>query len=414
VTFQDVSYDTPRPSGPIGILLYDLRASGVTRNAIRIGLAARMAGLDARLWPVRPQGDLLDMVPSELPVEPIRDAPTERQRDVDCALSSWPMRIALAARRPAIVFSAGNQMHVHLARVAGPPEARSYRFVGRASNAIASAGSAWRAPLRPIERFQYGAMDRIVAVSEELGAGLVGQLGQVGTKVRVIPNGVDVDAIRTRALAPLDHPFLADDGVPRLLAVGRASRQKNFEGLIRAFAIARLVRPMRLLILAPGSLSARDRLRALAADLGVGADVAIESFAANPFAFMARADLFVLSSLWEGASNVLLEALACGCPVVAARAPTGVAEVMMDGALGPLAPPGDDPALAQAILARLARPRDEATLVARARDYDLGRTLAAYVDLLGAELALARRERVNGNAMCGFAAARTSQLEAAE
>jgi len=398
-------------SETIGIMLYDLRASGVTRNAIRIGLAARVAGLDARLWPVRPQGELLDMVPAELPVEPIRPDSTERQRDLDCVLSLWPMRIALAARRPAILFSAGNQMHVHVARVAGPVGGRPFRLIGRASNAIASAGSAWRAPLRPLERFQYAAMDRIVAVSEELGYGLAERLDQSGSKVRVIPNGADVDAIRTRALAPIDHPFLRADGVSRLVAVGRASRQKNFEGLIRAFAIARAARPMRLLILAPGSPAARERLRCLAAELGVADDVAVEAFAANPFAFMARADLFVLSSLWEGASNVLLEALACGCPVVATRAPTGVAEVMMDGALGPLVSPGDDPALAAAILARLAQPRADAALIARARQFDLGRTLAAYVDLLDSELAVVRRERADRSSMCGFAEARTSQME---
>ena len=85
-------------------MLYDLRASGVTRNALRIALAARVAGLDARLWPVRPQGELLAMVPPELPVEPIRPEPTDRQRDLDCVLSLWPMRIALAARRPARLF----------------------------------------------------------------------------------------------------------------------------------------------------------------------------------------------------------------------------------------------------------------------------------------------------------------------
>ncbi len=400
----------PAPAS-IGIMLYDLRASGVARNALRIALAARVAGLDARLWPVRPQGELLAMVPPELPVEPIRPEPTDRQRDLDCVLSLWPMRIALAARRPALLFSAGNQMHVHVARVAGAVGERPFRLIGRASNAIASAGSAWRAPLRPLERFQYGAMDRIVAVSEELGAGLVDQLDQSGSRVRVIPNGVDVDAIRTRALAPVDHAFLRGDGVPLLLAVGRASRQKNFEGLIRAFAIARAARPLRLLILAPGAASAREKLSILAAELGVADDIDIKPFAENPFAYMARADLFVLSSLWEGASNVLLEALACGCPIVATRAPTGVAEVMLDGAIGPLVPPGDDPALAAAMLERLAQPRASAALVARARDYDLGRTLQAYVDLLGSELALVRAERTERATSCGFPETRTSQLE---
>jgi glycosyltransferase involved in cell wall biosynthesis len=86
----------------------------------------------------------------------------------------------------------------------------------------------------------------------------------------------------------------------------------------------------------------------------------------------------------------LLEALACGCPVVAARAPTGIAEVMLDGRIGPLVPVGDDDALASAILGRLAQPRASEALKARAADYDLGRTLAAYSGILAGELQCAR------------------------
>jgi glycosyltransferase involved in cell wall biosynthesis len=113
----------------------------------------------------------------------------------------------------------------------------------------------------------------------------------------------------------------------------------------------------------------------------VGADVDLPGFVPDPPAYMARAALFVLSSRWEGASNVLLEALACGCPVVAARAPTGVAEVLR-GNVGLLVPVGDDSALARAMQARLASARDCQTLRARAAEYNLHQTLGDYVELL--------------------------------
>jgi glycosyltransferase involved in cell wall biosynthesis len=171
-----------------------------------------------------------------------------------------------------------------------------------------------------------------------------------------------------------------------ILGIGRLSRQKNFEGLLRAFAMARQWRPIRLMILGHGSPRSVARLWRLARRFGVADDFALPGYVANPLPFLAQAGLFALSSRWEGASNVLLEALACGCPVVAVRAPSGVAEVLRDGAISPLVAIGNDAALAHAILARLASPRDSAALQARAADYRLDHMLAAYVRILKEEL----------------------------
>jgi glycosyltransferase involved in cell wall biosynthesis len=229
-------------------------------------------------------------------------------------------------------------------------------------------------------------MDSVVAVSEELADDLSSSCDLAPDTVTVIPNGVDLERITGLAKQPLEHPFFADDGVPVILGVGRLSRQKNFEALLRGFARARSHRPLRLLILGPGSEARRARLRRLAATLGIGEAVAIEGYCANPFPYMRRAGLLALTSRWEGASNVLLEAMACGCPVVAVEVPTGVAEVLEGGAVGPLVAPGDDAALAGAMLDRLARPRASDALVDRAGRYALRSTLGAYVEFLTSEL----------------------------
>jgi glycosyltransferase involved in cell wall biosynthesis len=378
--------------GMIAILVYDFRGSGVVRNALRIAAAAGGGGLDVQLWPIRCQGELLGAIPAGLPVEPICDGRRAGLRDMDSLASVPALARAIARRRPALLFSAGNHTHLYAALALRRASETDVRLVGRASNAVVAAGLssvAVRSAAWPIERFQYSAMDRIVAVSEELADALIGEIGIAPSRIDVVPNGVDVAQIRAGAAEPVHHPFFAPGAPPVVLGIGRLSRQKNFEGLLRAFKRARRHRPMRLLLLGAGTVRRRRRLLELALRLGVAEDFALAGFVANPYPYLARAGLFVLNSRWEGASNVLLEALACGCPVVAARAPTGVAEVMRNGAFGPLVPVGDDTALAAAMLDRLARPRNAEALQRRAGDYDIGRSLASYVEILSEEAARA-------------------------
>ena len=226
-------------------------------------------------------------------------------------------------------------------------------------------------------------MDRIVAVSGELAAAIGERLRIDSQRLGTIPNGIDIAGILAAARAPVSHPFFAEGNPPVILGIGRISHQKNFESLVRAFARVRRLRPARLLILGSGSARRAHRLQALATRLGVDADVDLAGYVPNPAAYLSRAALFVLSSRWEGASNTLLEALACGCPVVATRAETGVSEVLLNGRTGPLVPVDDDRALADAILTRLAQPRASEALRARAAHFDLTDMLAAYVELLG-------------------------------
>lgn len=367
-------------------LIYDLRASGVVRNVLRIAGAAREAGLDVSLWPIRLQGELAGEVPNGIPVEPVLGGKSRLPRDLDSLRAVPALVRAIDRRSPRVLFSGGNHVHLHAAlAMLFAKDRDGVSFIGRASNAVVSDAPPWalhRLLARPFERFQYASMNRIVAVSQELGRTIESCLRIDGRRLLPIANGVDLAHTAKAARAPVSHPFFADGAPPVILGAGRLSHQKNFEGLIRAFALVRASRPARLVILGAGSSRRRARLTALAARLGVGDDVDLPGFVPDPPAYMARAALFALSSRWEGASNVLLEALACGCPVVAARAPTGVAEVLR-GNVGLLVPVGDEKALASAMLDRLAAPRDCLTMKARAAEYDLHRTLGGYVELLG-------------------------------
>ena len=152
--------------------------------------------------------------------------------------------------------------------------------------------------------------------------------------------------------------------------------QKDFGTLLRAFAAFRHQREGRLVVLGEGP--ERASLLALAASLGVSAEVDFPGFLPNPYALMRRADLFVLSSAWEGFGNVLVEAMACGCPVVSTRCPSGPDEILEDGRYGELVPVGAADALAGAIARTLDAPQKPDVLRRRAAAFSLDACIARY------------------------------------
>ena len=386
------------PGLDLAVLVYDLRGSGAVLNAVRIAERAAAAGLSTELWVLRRQGQLEGATPAGLRVvalAPGRGGPGPRV--LDSARLVGTLARAIETRRPSVLFSAANHIHAFAALAHRRAGARTgTRLVGRASNAVLHERlGAWAHPLgravvmaaKAVQRLQFSAMDRIIAVAPDLADDLASGLEIEPGRITVIPNGIDAADVALRSSQPLDDPWFAPGSPPVVLGVGRLSFQKNFPLLIRAFARARKQRPMRLIILGYGPPAKAAALMALARRLDVAEDVKLPGFEPSPCRYMARSDLFVLSSRWEGASNVLLEALACGCPVAATDCPTGVADVLEGGRLAPLVPPEDAEALASAMLERLDQPRGSRALRARAAEYDLSTSLDRYVEVLRRELA---------------------------
>jgi glycosyltransferase involved in cell wall biosynthesis len=150
--------------------------------------------------------------------------------------------------------------------------------------------------------------------------------------------------------------------------------------LLRAFARVRSARPARLVILGEGSQL--RALQSLASELGIGDDVLFPGFVSNPFAYMARARAFVLSSAWEGFGNVLVEAMACGCPVISTDCPSGPAEILEGGRYGSLVPVGDPTPMAEAILETLESGPDVSALRKRADCFSDRAAARSYAELL--------------------------------
>jgi len=167
----------------------------------------------------------------------------------------------------------------------------------------------------------------------------------------VIYNPVVSPELYEKADAPLEHPWFRSNQPPVILGVGRHYPQKGFDTLLRAFARVRQETPARLVILGEGP--ERPNLERLASELGVAADVDMPGFDPNPFRYMKRAGVFVLSSRYEGLPNVLIQAMACGCPVVSTDCPNGPAEILDGGRYGALVPVDDVEAMARAIVRAL-------------------------------------------------------------
>jgi glycosyltransferase involved in cell wall biosynthesis len=244
-------------------------------------------------------------------------------------------------------------------------------------------GSKWKRRFLPsLLLRQYPMADAVVAVSDGVADGLATTTGLPRHRITTIYNPVVSHDMLAKAAEPAPHPWLEPGQPPVVMGLGRLVPQKDFPTLIRAFARVRAERPARLLIVGPGSADAQAELRALATALGCDEDTDLPGLTLNPFAYLARAGVFVLSSLHEGLPGVLIQALACGCPAVSTDCPSGPAEILDGGRYGALVPVGDDAAMAEAILATLAHPPERSVLAARGATYSVDRAVERYLELL--------------------------------
>lgn len=188
-------------------------------------------------------------------------------------------------------------------------------------------------------------------------------------RITVIPNPVVDETLHEQAIAPLDHPWFAPDEPPVILGIGRLTTQKDFSTLIRAFAQLVAQQPARLIILGEGGK--RQQLETLVRELNLTEFVSLPGFVQNPYAYLSRAALFVLSSQQEGLPTVLIEALACGCRAVSTDCPYGPREILANGRYGALVPVGEVSALAEAMQTALAQPLNREKLKARSQDFEV-------------------------------------------
>jgi glycosyltransferase involved in cell wall biosynthesis len=393
----------------LALFIRSLKAGGAERSTVNLAGALDARGYKVDLVLGRAEGPFLADVPSSI-------------RVVDLAARSAISVLRIAARRPrdflalapvlldnpprtfgaipalarylreelpAAMLSAldhGNVAAVIARDLAGVDTRLTLSQRNHLTSDLAAAQETRVTKLAPLIRRFYPRADAIVAVSDGVADDLASVAHIPREKIHAIYNAVTTPELYAQAEAPLDHPWFVAGGKPVILAVGKLKAQKDFPTLLRAFAMLRQERDARLVILGDGP--EREALAALGVELGVAGDFDMPGFAPNPFAYMARADLFVLSSAFEGLPGVLIQALACGCPVVSTDCPSGPREILEGGVYGALTPVGDVAALKGAMAATLASPPDRKALRRRGAWFSPERAADAYLDLmLGAETA---------------------------
>lgn len=295
-------------------------------------------------------------------------------------LTGWlPLAWYLYRERPAALLT-----HIERTSALALQARRVARVPVRLCSTLHTHLGSFIAQLRPGKRDRhtalmrrcYPACDALIAVSNAVAEDAAARLDLARERIRVIHNPLLPDDLDAQAQAVPGHPWMQPGEPPVLLAVGRLEPVKDFPALLAAFAQLRRTRRCRLVILGEGKQ--REALLARAAMLGIGADLLLPGFVDNPYAWMRRAAALVSSSRCEGFGNVLVEALACGTPVVATACPGGPEEILDGGRLGPLVPVGDAAALAAALAATLDRPLPAAVLRAGAERYSAARSAERY------------------------------------
>jgi len=326
----------------IAVLLPNLRGGGAQRAMALLAQGLAKQDFDVDLVLASAEGPYLSQVPSKVDIV---DLGAHR------ALASLPNLVRYLRReRPEVLLSAMNHVNV-VALWARKLSRVSMRTVVSVHNTLSqqlqNASSLQdRLALLWIRPF-YPWADAVVAVSKGIAEDLIRLTGLPQEKVQVIYNPVITPKLFERAEQPVDHPWFASGEPPVILGVGRLTKQKDFPTLIRAFSIIRRKRLIRLVILGEGE--DRPKLEALVRELGLEEEVDMPGFVENPYAYMKRAAVFVLSSAWEGFGNVLVEAMAVGIPVVSTDCPNGPAEILEGGKWGRLVPVGDVHELAEAV-----------------------------------------------------------------
>ena len=337
------------PKSKIALFLPCLAGGGAERSILNLSGCLGDRGYDVDMIVARSGGEFLPLVPSTVKLVELHAQST---------FGSLPaLTRYLRCVRPGVIMSALDHANI-VAQLACRLSGTATRSIISVRNTFSAESELRPSPKRRIEvalaSLLYPRADGILAVSQGVADDLERCLHIPADKITVTYNPVVSDRLFEQAHEPVDPPWFEAGAPPVILAAGRLSDQKDYPTLIRAFQTVQASVDARLLILGDGER--REDLEALVTSLGLQDKVRMPGFTDNPFAYMARARLFVLSSRHEGLPGVLIQALACGCPVISTDCPSGPSEILKNGKYGALVPVGAPEALSSAILEELSHP----------------------------------------------------------
>lgn len=322
-------------------------------------------------------------------------APPSDRPDLECEVGIFPLqsgddhvglnqlRAYLRERNPSAILSNRDRASALLARLGAGERPRTVLRIG--TNVIEKLRKEHLFARRKARRQlteTFARADALVGISDG-GCAALRELfaGREAPPIHRIYNCIDAHEVTRLAAEPVTHPWLAEKDKPVVLSVGRLVGVKDYPTLIRAFGHVRKRMDCRLIIAGEGRQ--RGKLETLIGRLGLRGSVDLPGFTPNPFALMKQADVFVLSSVFEGFGNVLTEALAAGLPCVATDCRSGPREILADGKYGRLARVGDPLGLADAIVATLTNPPSAELLREAVQRFTPEAAVAEYLRVLG-------------------------------
>lgn len=241
--------------------------------------------------------------------------------------ATFPLLRLIRQLRPNVVLTAASHLNA-LAGMLQPAFPRGTKLIVRETGVLETSLATWRMGriFQPAVALAYRQADRVIGQSSFALQEIHSRFGVPSQRLVQIANPVEVDSLTPQIRSQTDSPFGRLPG-PHLLCVGRLGLEKGFDRAIRALPDLLRSRPTAQLWIV-GEGSERANLQQLAVDLGVGASVHLPGFQPDVARWMAHADLFVLSSRSESLPNVLLEAVACSCPIVALEQIGGTREIL--------------------------------------------------------------------------------------
>ncbi len=379
------------------LLLSSMHGGGAERVAAHLVNRCDPAVVDVRIGLLRRAGPFLEMAdPARVMSSPIREdwlvfeghnSSFYRPDRLIAASTLAPLNVRAMIRdfRPDVVMSFLKGIAI-LTWAALPTVGRDRpRWILREGNNTDAviedelSNPMARRFIKAVTRRAYRGADAFLANSHEMARGLQARLGLDPARMRVIQNPIDLAEVQRRSREPIEPPTHR----PFILNAGRLEYQKGQDILLRAFAAGPAARGHDLIILGRGTRE--DALKRQADELGIADRVHFLGFVDNPWAWIARSDLFVLSSRWEGFPSTVAETLACGVPALVTACDFGPAEVVEHGVSGWVVPAEDDTALGVAMDGLLSNSELRSTLAAagpaRAAQFDVARMIEGYTAL---------------------------------
>lgn len=329
----------------IAIFISSLRGGGAERVMVSLANQFSEEGFDVDLVVVKASGAFRSEVGEKVN---IIDLNAKR-----VILSFFGLFSYLRRARPDALLSTMSHANI-VAILASRLTMSGLRVIVREANTVSSnlkdGGSFIDRLISGMIPYLYPRAHQVVAPSTGVANDLISRSRISDKNITTIYNPVNLELVKELAGENVSLSWFEESDVRVVLGVGRLTQQKDFNTLIQAFDIARKKATHNIKLLILGEGEEREQLEEYIRTLGASDSILLPGFVDNPYAYMARSSVFVLSSLWEGLPNVLIQALSLRVPVISTRCPSGPDEILENGLWGTLVDCGDVEAMADAIL----------------------------------------------------------------